>query len=278
MVKQFRCAKKQCSGKINIGSRSCPECGKIYGVFGKHEALSKIYEENNYQWQGQNPRDAKIIFIGRDANFANNIADSTYIFNILLEYLKDGVWFWNNSDNQQYWKNRTATDQIQKVHHPFLLPAYSKKDGYTYHSNFSRLNLDSRYSKYISFVEIVSVPTTGYPANDPDDKLKSFIKASAPHIQYLENNMISGDRKGVFISDAAMYALDELNQLSDFYHLMYDSRKMSSKGIPELPKKINNVTIHKCYHFSDPRSRTEEHLEKLRTLIKKYCNLTTAST
>lgn len=277
MVTQFRCSKRQCSGKINVGSTSCPECSKIYAVFGKHEALSKIYEENNYQWQGQNPRDAKIIFIGRDANFAKDIAASRYIFNILLDYLNDGVKFWNNSDNPKYWSNRTSTDQIRKVHHPFLLPAYGKKDGYTYHNNFSCLRLDPSYAKYISFVEIVSVPTTGFPANDPGEKLKSFIKLSASHIKDIENNILSGDPKCVFISNTAMYALGDIDPLPYFYRLMYDSRRISANGIPEL-HKLKNVTIHKCYHFSDPRSRTEEHLVKLRTLIKKYCNLTKAST
>ena len=272
-MKQFKCPKRKCAGKINVGSTICPECGKIFGVFGKHDSGSLVKKYYEKKYQGQSPRDAKVIFIARDANFAKNLSEFPHIFNILLDYLHDGVKFWENSDNPKYWKDRTNPDPIRKVHHPFLLPGYRKlpnRDGYTYHYNFSRLELNSRYAQCISFVEIISVPTTGYHRNDPHDRLCLFIKNSAEHIATVESDLLSGRGKGVFISDMAIRALGNLEQLSDFYQRIYDKRYVSSEGIPVLDN-IGTVTIHKCYHFSDPRAKKKEYLHKLRCLIDKYC-------
>jgi hypothetical protein len=54
---------------------------------------------------------AKILFVGRDANWAYDV-ETQEVFNYISEYLTDGVRFWNN----------------YKIHHPFLLPNY-KGDG-----------------------------------------------------------------------------------------------------------------------------------------------------
>lgn len=279
-MKQFKCPKRKCSGKINVGSTICPECGKNFGVFGKRgsDALVKKYCEKKYQ--GQSPRDAKVVFIGRDANFAANLSESTYIFDILLDYLDDGVKFWENSDDPTYWEHRTNSDLIRKVHHPFLLPAYRQlpnKDGYTYHYNFSRLELDSRYAQCISFVEVISVPTKGYHRNDPDDQIRLLTNGSEQHITDIETDILSGDKKVVFISDMAIHALGDFDKLSEFYQLIYKKKYESSKGIPKLHSS-GNVSIHKCYHFSDPRAKTKEHTDSLVKLINNYCNLTSGST
>ena len=256
----FKCTNRKCQRMIAVGSTNCPNpnCNRYFGVFGQHGSNILVNKYCANKYQGQNPRDAKIIFIGRDANFSEDIADVQ--FNILLGYLDNGVTFWENN----------------RVHHPFLLPAFGKKDGYMYHHNFSLLKLDSRYAKFISFVEIVSVPTTGYPKNDPNDKLESLTKDSKQHLASIESDILSGSKKGVFISDTAIRALGVFDQLSDFYKKIYDKGfNLSSKGIPELCP-IENVTIYKCYHFSDPKAKTENHRIQLKNLINKYCHLTTA--
>jgi hypothetical protein len=272
-VPQFKCLKSNCTGRINVGSTNCPVCGRYFGVFGQHGSPLLVNKYCEKEYQGQNPRDAKVIFIGRDANFAEDLAkvQFAYIFNILLGYLDNGVAFWENSDDPQYWRDNTIPRR--RVHHPFLLPAYGQRDGYMYHHNFSRLGLDSGYAKFISFVEIVSVPTTGYPKNDLNDKLKSLTKDSKQHLANIESLILSGGKKVVFISDTAIHALGDLDQLSDFYQKIYDKRREPSRGIPPL-HSIGSVTIHKCYHFSDPKARTSEHKDKLVKLIDNYCNLT----
>ena len=63
-------------------------------------------------YQGEAPENATFLFVGLDANYAADVADSP-IFPELLAYLSDGVAFWQ----------RTG------VHHPFLLPGYGNADG-----------------------------------------------------------------------------------------------------------------------------------------------------
>jgi len=41
-------------------------------------------------YQGANPRDAKFVFIGLDANFNEAISDNQVIFQQVLKYLRDG--------------------------------------------------------------------------------------------------------------------------------------------------------------------------------------------
>ena len=112
-------------------------------VFQKHPSklLSKLYSKKNYQ--GANPVDAKILFVGRDPNWASDI-EIKEMFNYVSEYLTDGISFWKKYD----------------IHHPFLLPN-NKGDGKRYHKMFSKLNVKSSASNKISFVELIGFPTTG---------------------------------------------------------------------------------------------------------------------
>jgi hypothetical protein len=49
------------------------------------------------------------------------------------------------------------------VHYPFLDNNYPKglRDGWKYHSNFSRMGFCQKYAEYTSFVELLKVPMTG---------------------------------------------------------------------------------------------------------------------
>ena len=90
-------------------------------IFQKHPSklLNELYSKKNYQ--GASPIDTKILFVGRDPNWAADI-DSKEMFNLVAEYLNDGVSFW----------------KTHNIHHPFLLPNY-KGDGIRYHRVFSKL-------------------------------------------------------------------------------------------------------------------------------------------
>ncbi len=75
--------------------------------------LNELFQEKPFQ--GVSPEKAKFLFVGLDANYAENI-ESQNIFDKIIEYHLDGVSFW-----QKY-----------KVHHPFLLDEY-REDGRKYH-------------------------------------------------------------------------------------------------------------------------------------------------
>ena len=71
-------------------------------MFQKHpsNSLHQLYKNKNYQ--GANPIEANVLFIGKDPNWAYDI-DSSSIFNLVEEYLADGVLFWRKYG----------------IHHPF---------------------------------------------------------------------------------------------------------------------------------------------------------------
>ena len=62
-------------------------------MFQKHPSklLNKLYLVKNYQ--GANPRDAKILFLGKDPNWSSTI-ETSEIYNLVEEYLSEGVSFW----------------------------------------------------------------------------------------------------------------------------------------------------------------------------------------
>ena len=116
--------------------------------------LNNIYKIKNYQ--GANPKEAKILFVGRDPNWIHNIEDSL-LFENIEEYLSDGI---------SYWKKN-------KIHHPFLSKDY-KGDGKRYHQKFSQLEISPDYSHNISFVELIGFPTTGM-AKKNNKKFKEHL-------------------------------------------------------------------------------------------------------
>ncbi len=72
------------------------------------KALNLLYQERNYQ--GANPKEAKVLFVGKDPNWAVYIEESP-IFPLVEAYLSDGVRFWKE----------------QNMHHPFLHESYKEK-------------------------------------------------------------------------------------------------------------------------------------------------------
>jgi hypothetical protein len=196
--------------------------------FGKHpsEELCKMYEEK--PWQMQDPKKARIIFLGLDANFDENIAKTEFYKNYLLSYWKDGVFFWKG-----------------RIHHPFLLPEY-KGAGKTYHRNFQKLQLDDKFAKDISFIELLNVPTFG--------KLKDINEfKKLIDVQYLKkvDELIAEPEKLVFIPkrlflDKIFLSIKEKYELFNF-----DLKINYPKG--ELffnVKNSNNNFIFVCNHLS----------------------------
>lgn len=112
------------------------------------ERLVSAYKKRPFQ--GQHPKDAKVIFLGRDANYSSAISSHSF-FKRIIEYHDNGVKFW----------------ETYGVHHPFLHDEhpYIKykddmfKDGVKYHKVFAKICLNTQYAKYISFVELLDVPT-----------------------------------------------------------------------------------------------------------------------
>ncbi len=111
--------------------------------FGIHpsEKLQKLYIEKPYQIQ--EPEKAKIIFLGRDANWDINI-ETHSMFSEFEEYLKDGVKYW----------------QTHGYHTPMLKQKY-KGAGKRYHEKFSTIGFTKDNAKDICFLELLGIPTYG---------------------------------------------------------------------------------------------------------------------
>lgn len=95
-------------------------------------------------YQGAEPDKAESLFVGLDANFAEDIASRVPLYEDVLEYLRDGPAYWVQ----------------HKKHHPFLLHP-SAADGWLYHSRFSQIGLTARDAHRVSFVELMHVATVG---------------------------------------------------------------------------------------------------------------------
>jgi len=215
--------------------------------YGKHGSsqLNELFNQKPYQ--GQNPSKAKFIFVGLDANFAQDI-ESTEFFPSIKEYLTDGVEFWTK----------------HKRHHPFLLEGY-KGDGVTYHKRFAKLNLDSSYADKISFVELLDIPTFG------KTDFKEFYRLlDLKHISYLEAIFMNESQdKTIFISRGVFRQLQRIKKIHNVFN-----------WLPELPvRKLNSLfRVHKTAtlemylmtHFSAAIS--DPHIDQIREVITAESN------
>jgi hypothetical protein len=140
-----------------------------------------IFKDKPYQ--GQNPEKAKILFVGRDANYPDDLCNHPF-FERVKEYHRDGVAFW-----EKY-----------KVHHPFLcndFPFPRNAGGRPYHNNFTKLGLDWTYAQYISFIELRELPTRGVTGSIPKSVFISSLTLS--NMQRLDRWISQSGRKLVFL-------------------------------------------------------------------------------
>lgn len=170
-------------------------------------------------YQGANPKSADLVFIGLDANYASNIGELP-IFEEILEYHRDGPGFWRKHG----------------VHHPFLLPTYDGA-GRKYHSNFSQVGLGPEYADRVSFVELVSVPTTGRSSLTLQD-------LDPAHLSFLRNAIFESGAKSIFVSPAVIFLMNK-NGAFPLLRLHADA----GQELPIFYNK-NATTVYKHLHFS----------------------------
>lgn len=137
--------------------------------------LNALFEAKPYQ--GVAPDHATFLFVGLDANYDEHI-DRSPTFPAIREYHSDGVSFW----------------QRHGVHHPFLLPQYSG-DGRRYHRNFARIGFKPEHAPFVSFTELLHVPTVGRSALVPQD-------LDSGHLHALSAALLNGQARHIFLSAA----------------------------------------------------------------------------
>ncbi len=214
-------------------------------MFSKHKSkvLNDLYTTKNYQ--GANPVDAKILFVGRDANWAIDI-ESKEMFGDVAEYLTDGVRFW----------------ETHHIHHPFLLPTY-KGDGRRYHQIFSKLKLESHCANAISFLELIGFPTTGMAKNNNKLFLAYLTsEENKSHLIKLDKFLTVTPNKLIFIAWGLLDDFKFLNKETGLFPNLAGLDK-TQMNISEL-NQHENIYVHR--HFSDAISNAT--LEKMERAVK----------
>ena len=214
-------------------------------IFEKHPSklLNELYSKRNYQ--GANPFDAQILFVGRDPNWAFDV-ETKEMFNYVSEYLSDGITFW----------------ETYNIHHPFLLPNY-KGDRKRYHKIFSKLNVESNLASKISFVELIGFPTTGMAKSNNKIFLEYLISAeNRKHLIELDK-LLNNSEKTIFVAWGLLEDFKFLNRETGLFRKLAEIDK-SKMNISELNQN-ENIYIHR--HFSDAISNST--LEKMKKEINR---------
>lgn len=223
--------------KKNVESKS---------TFGRHpsERLNELYSIKSYQ--GANPVDAKVIFVGRDPNWAVDIEQKD-MFGYVVEYMTDGVAFWNKYG----------------VHHPFLLKGY-KGDGRKYHRGFSRINLESSVASEVSFVELIGFPTKGMASANKALFNQHLLSPANKDNLILLDKVLNDPSKIIFIAwgltDNFKQIYNKTGLLKKFADI--DKRTMSRTQL----NKVGNIYIHT--HFSDAISG--ETIAEMEDVVREY--------
>ena len=196
--------------------------------FQKHpsQLLIDLYNQNNFQ--GANPTDAKILFVGKDPNWSYDI-EASPIIDLVKEYLVDGVKFWKKYN----------------IHHPFLHSKYNE-EGKKYHKAIAKLNLESNFADKISFVEMIGFPTTGMSSTNPKQFNEYLISPNnKSHLVKLDKLFIDSD-KLIFLFWGLIDYLKFINKKTGLFKKLANIDK--SKMIRTDLNKLGNIYIHK--HFS----------------------------
>ena len=217
-------------------------------IYQKHpsELLNELYKNKDYQ--GANPLSAKILFVGRDPNWAIDV-ESKEMFSSIGEYLTDGTNFW----------------KTYNIHHPFLLTTY-KGDGKRYHKIFSKLNLDNSFSDKVSFVELIGFPTTGM-AKKSNKFFLDYLISDKNRIHLIElDRQINDTDKVIFIAWGLIEDFKFINIKTGLFSKFAKLDK-SEMNINDL-NRFQNIFIHR--HFSDAISNIT--IEKMAKEIKNLFN------
>lgn len=209
------------------------------------DILTQAYTRTPYQ--GADPEDSRVLFLGTDANFDWGIEGSP-IFGQVLNYLENGPRFWRRSG----------------VHHPFLLPGYTG-DGKPYHTAFATMGLGSEHADDISFLELLNVPTS----KDPSSSAKPRLEAddlNPNHLDFLERVIRGGRSKLVFLpNDVALL----MHKSARFSWLPRIAEPYSDSM--ELWTNIDGTLVLKSFHFSyrwNPKKK-QRQLQEMKRLISE---------
>jgi len=200
-------------------------------------------------YQGSDPENSKVIIIGNDANYSQEITEDSF-FNKILEYHADGVKFWKKYD----------------VHHPFLLDEYPLKKtegGVPYHKKIQKLGFDKRFANIFSFVELLNVPTIG----STSENIKLFYEMlDKAHLEWLEDIIFSDNNKLVLTNQTLANNIRKISKKHGSLKRL--NNILLNKKANTVAYKSKNLTIYNGYSFS--YTVTDEYLSNLSKYINTF--------
>jgi len=217
--------------------------------FQKHHSqeLGALFQAKPFQ--GQDPEKAKVIILGNDANYSEEISEQDF-FKFILEYHVDGVKFWKKYG----------------VHHPFLLENYPLNKtggGVPYHRNFSKLGYTSEHAEIFSFVELLNIPTIGVTSTNLEE---FWGLINIEHLKWLESIMLSKEPKIFFLSRSVLQRLQEIAKKYNIFSWLSDT-KLEASGLQAIYQK-DNTSIFVSYSFS--ASQIHGVIDSIRATIDDF--------
>jgi hypothetical protein len=217
-----------------------------YGIHPSRD-LVKLFMRKPYQ--GQDPQHARVLIVGNDANYSEEIAEHPF-FEMILEYHSDGIGFWEKYDK----------------HHPFLLEDYpfdKRKDGVRYHLNFSKMKFTAEDAQYFSFIELLNVPTIG---NTGDSKNRFLKMLDLSHLEWLEDLIFNGRKKFVIVNQTLSKEIKRIQKEYGVLCKLYQA--LNGKNFPSIVLETDHVILYNGYSFAYSVSNT--YLYNLGKIIREF--------
>lgn len=189
-------------------------------------------------WQGADPHKAQYVFLGLDANYAQDIEEK---LPEIWDYLEDGPAFWRKTG----------------CHHPFRLRHYAGNGG-LYHENFVKIKFQNNEAEQVSFVELLHVPTVESRLEVGD--------LNNNHIAWLAELFENGVYRYAFIPPSVV---DLMRKTGRFRWLSRKAIRVEG-DLEVLRDKSNGQVIYKMYHFSCygwQRTKLHRQIEQVRNLV-----------
>lgn len=232
---------RACNNRRNRMAVGFPRLEHVMYLPHPSKALNDAFSLKPYQ--GAPPAEATYLFVGLDANYGQEIERSP-IFPSLLQYLEDGAGFW----------------KTYGIHHPFLLPAYGRGDGWMYHFTFSKIGFQPEHANTVSFVELVDRPTFGRSKLNVTDLSKE-------HLRRLNDVILHGSARHIFIPNSVARCMRE-SSIFDWLPKVAENEKQGLK----VWKCFESKTIYSHYHFSAYGKFEQEKRRQLQVIGALFKN------
>jgi hypothetical protein len=225
------------------------EAAVAYGIHPSEELVG-LFRERPYQ--GESPDKARVIFIGKDANYAPELGNHPF-FNTIKHYHSDPFEFW----------------QRHGVHHPFLLddcPAEGKCGGVMFHRAFAKLGFESVDAHRVCFSKLLNLPMVGMVTGNES---VFWNLLDLDYLHELERSLTNGQQKIAFVVEDALPLLEGIATRTGYFRWLFQHPEevRDDMGIPRLYAG-DSLRVYKIHRFSS--EGIEEQLPRIRDIVLGY--------